>query len=51
MPEIQLRPCGPGDIDAVPAEEPGAAGFWSRAGYAPDPATERIARDLTGEEG
>ncbi len=50
MPEIELRPCRPGDIDAVLAEEPGAAAFWSSVGYEPDPATERFANNLAGEE-
>ncbi len=39
MPEIELRPCRPGDIDAVLA-------FWVRAGAAPRPTDHRDALEM-----
>ncbi len=50
MPEIELRPCRSSITSLVLAEEPGAAEFWSSVRYEPDPATERFAKDLAGEE-
>jgi ribosomal protein S18 acetylase RimI-like enzyme len=45
--ETRLRALGAERITSlVFVHEPGAADFWRRAGYAPDPATERYAKDL-----
>jgi ribosomal protein S18 acetylase RimI-like enzyme len=49
--EARLRELGAERVTSlVLAEEPGAVEFWSSAGYERDPATERFAKDLTGEE-
>ncbi|HEY7295269.1 MAG TPA: GNAT family N-acetyltransferase [Dehalococcoidia bacterium] len=45
--EAALRALGAERISSlVFEEEPGAAEFWLSAGYAPDPATSRYAKDL-----
>jgi GNAT superfamily N-acetyltransferase len=45
--ETRLRALGAERITSlVFVQEPGAADFWQRAGYRPDPATERYTRDL-----
>jgi len=45
--EAELRRLGAERITSlVFTAEPGAAQFWARAGYAPDPATQRFAKDL-----
>jgi len=46
--EARLRELGAERITSlVFAEEPGAAAFWRAAGYEPDPATERYAKNLS----
>jgi ribosomal protein S18 acetylase RimI-like enzyme len=45
--EQRLRALGAERITSlVFTEEPGAADLWQRAGYAPDPATTRYAKNL-----
>lgn len=45
--EANLRALGAQRITSlVFVEEPGATDFWRSAGYAPDPATARYAKDL-----
>ncbi len=49
--EARLRELGAERVTSlVLTEEPGAAEFWSSVRYEPDPATERFAKDLAGEE-
>ncbi len=47
--EAGLRALGAERVTSlVFVDEPGAASFWQRVGYRPDPRTSRYARDLTG---
>ena len=46
-PGILLYPLAVLALILVFHDEPGAVEFWRGSGYAPDPATERWAKDLT----
>ena len=50
--EARLRALGAERVTSlVFVHEPGAASFWHRAGYRPDPATARYAKDLASSAG